>query len=373
MKFGIQNIMTKMVATMAICISSIILHAQIPLLNSYPGAKATIYLDFNGQLIEGTIWNQRGTIHADSANLSSNDIREIFNRIADDYHPFNINITTDSAVFEKAPVMQRTRIIFTPTSRWYGNAAGAACIGSFSWGDDTPGWVFTSLLGDNPKFIAACASHQIGHTLGLQHQSVYDSHCSKIADYNGGAGTLENGWAPIMGIGYYKNCTIWQTGPSAAGCDSLQSDIDIIAGNKNGFGFRADDYGDDYTKSEPVTIYNQHVSVRGVINKEDDKDAFSITIEQRVELQLNLVPDDVSKMENEPTIQVSLLNAKGEVITQYDPAKLKYIGIDKMLEAGQYYLIVNKNKQPRFNRPVFYALSGSLTTADQLKQFAQIR
>jgi len=371
MKTEKQYMVMKIITTIVVCFCSFLLHAQIPLLNSYPAASATIYLDFDGQSVEGTIWNQRGIINADSTELSSNDIREIFNRIANDYHPFNLNITTDPSVFEKAPVMQRMRIIFTPTSRWYGNAAGAACVGSFTWGDDTPGWVFTSLLGDNPKFIAACASHQIGHTLGLQHQSVYDSHCGKIADYNGGAGTIDNGWAPIMGIGYYKNCNVWQTGPSAAGCDSLQRDADIIAGNKNNFGFRIDDYGNDYTKSEPVEMYDRHLSVRGVINSLSDKDAFSFTIEQRVELQLNFVPGDLTGPDGEPNIEVSLLSGDGKIIGNYKPATLKYMGIDKMLEPGQYYLVVTEKDQEHFDKPLFYAFSGSIKTEDQLKQFAR--
>src|SRR5580765_6710690 len=119
-------------------ISAITIHAQTPLLNSYPAAHATVYLDFDGEHVEGSIWNRQGSIDADPASLSTNDITEIFNRVAEDYHPFNINITTDPRVYAKAPVLQRVRIIITSSSNWYGNAAGASCIGSFIWGDDTP-------------------------------------------------------------------------------------------------------------------------------------------------------------------------------------------------------------------------------------------
>ncbi len=149
-----------------------------------------------------------------------------------------------------------------------------------------------------------------------------------------------------------------------------ESDVDIIAGTKNNFGFRADDYGDDYTKSEPVTMYDRHISVRGMINSAIDKDAFSILIDQRVELQLNLVPGDPDNP-REPTIQATLLNEHGEIVAQYDPVELRYIGIDKMLEPGRYYLIVNEKGGERFDKPMFYALSGSLIAADQLKQFAR--
>jgi len=69
-----------------------ILQAQIPLMNSLPTARATVYLDFDGQYVAGTIWNQGGPIDAKSPRLSVRDITEIFNRISDDYRHFNFNL-----------------------------------------------------------------------------------------------------------------------------------------------------------------------------------------------------------------------------------------------------------------------------------------
>src|ERR1700680_4867109 len=99
-------------------LSLLTVHAQIPILNSYPSAKATVYLDFDGQYIAGSVWNWMGPIHAYPAGLTGPAIAEIFSRIADDYLPFNLNITTDSAIFNKAPLRQRIRIIFITTSFW---------------------------------------------------------------------------------------------------------------------------------------------------------------------------------------------------------------------------------------------------------------
>jgi hypothetical protein len=72
-------------------------------------------------------------------------------------------------------------------------------VGSFTWGDDTPGWVFSGLLNNNIKYIAEAVSHEAGHTLGLQHQSNYDAECTKTSEYGQGQGTGEISWAPIMG------------------------------------------------------------------------------------------------------------------------------------------------------------------------------
>ena len=186
--------------------------SQVPVLSSYPSAPATVYLDFDGQYVSGTSWNWNGDIDAQPAALSPSAITEIFNRVAEDYSIFQLNITTDSTAYLSAPLKQRVRIIITPTSSWYGSAGGVSFVGSFTWGDDTPAWVFGELLGNNIKYIAEAISHETGHTLGLQHQSVYDVNCHKIAEYAAGQGSGEIGWAPIMGVGYDKNLTTWYNG-----------------------------------------------------------------------------------------------------------------------------------------------------------------
>lgn len=182
--------------------------AQVPKLSSLPSAAATIFLDFDGHLVQGTSWNSSGDFQCNSANLDATQITEIFNRIAEDYRPFNINITTDSSVYDAAPTVQRSRVVLTTSSSWYGLAGGVAFTNSFTWGDNTPCFVFTALLNYNIKFIAEAASHEAGHTLGLNHQSSYDAVCNKTAEYNVGVGSGEIGWAPIMGVGYYRNQTL---------------------------------------------------------------------------------------------------------------------------------------------------------------------
>src|SRR5690348_12150727 len=174
-----MNLSTKMLtrhlvvalATMLCCITAY--SQQVPKYNSYSAAAATAYLDFDGQVVRGTAWNWDDAINARPAPLTTAIITEVFNRVAEDFRIFNINITTDSAVFKKAPPSKRVRVIVTPTSEWYGNSAGVSFVNSFTWGDDTPAWVFTKLLEDKAKYIAEAVSHEIGHTLGLQHQSTY--------------------------------------------------------------------------------------------------------------------------------------------------------------------------------------------------------
>ncbi|HEY4936482.1 MAG TPA: hypothetical protein VII44_07870 [Puia sp.] len=211
--------------------------AQVPPLNSYSPAAATVYLDFDGAVVDGTIWNEQGRIIAAPSGLSAASITWIHKMIAEHFTLFNLNITTDLAVYERAPIRQRTRIIITPDGSWYGPVPGVSAIGSFVWGDDTPAWVFMNALGDNPSFIAAAATHQIGHTLGLQHQSLYDAYDVMITELSGGESNIFSNEAPLMGIPFYKQAD-WKNGHPSTGAENIQSDTALIAGAPNYIGYR---------------------------------------------------------------------------------------------------------------------------------------
>lgn len=319
--------------------------AQVPLLNSYPSARATIFLDFDGQLVTGTSWNWSGAINAQHSGFSVDGMTQIFNRVAEDYRIFNINITTDSTVFAAAPAAQRMRVIITPTYQWYGNVGGVAFVGSFAWGDNTPSWVFSSLLGNNPKYVAEAVSHEAGHTLGLQHQSAYTTACSKT-EYNPGNGSGETSWAPIMGVGYYRNLTTWHYGTNTYGCNYYQDDLAIIAGASNNFGFRTDDIGNMHTTATSVGFTSTGFSTTGLINSGADKDVFKFTLSSPTYVHLTAIPQNVGTVGSynysgaNLDIKLSLLDYKGDTIGQYSPASLVNAQLDSNLNNGTYYLVV---------------------------------
>jgi len=54
-----------------------------------------ILLDFDGQYVANTMWNVNGPIPCTPANLTAEEAGLILQRVATDYSPFNIIVTTD--------------------------------------------------------------------------------------------------------------------------------------------------------------------------------------------------------------------------------------------------------------------------------------
>jgi hypothetical protein len=325
-------------------ISTKTIQAQTPIYNSLPSAQAVLLLDFDGHNVTGTAWNWGGPINAAAANLTNTQIAEIYSRIAEDYRPFNINVTTDESRYTAAPNTRRMRIIFTISNSWYGSGAGGVGIlESFYSGDNTPCFVFTALLNYRTKWIAEAGSHEAGHTFGLTHQASYDANCVKQSDYHSGVGTGETAWAPIMGVGYYRNFTVWHNGPTAGSCNSSQNDLSIITNSANGFGYRVDDHGSTYNGSTTATFASNTFNVNGVISQTDDVDMFKFTVTQTGRFTLSGVPYNVGvgNVGSNLDMQLDLYNSNKVLIGSYNPGTELSSIVDTTLNSGTYYFQVD--------------------------------
>ncbi len=323
-------------------LGTLCLRAQVPILNSYPSATATIFLDFDGHRVVGTSWNYMGAIDCAPSGLSEAKIIEIFNRVAEDYRPFNINVTTDSTRFLASALTQRTRVILTTTYEWYGTAGGVAFVGSFSWPDDNPCFVFTGLHGYRTKDIAEATAHEAGHTLGLYHQSRYDETCNKVSDYHSGAGSGEIGWAPIMGVGYSRNFTLWHNGPNSYGCNNFQNDLDVITSAANGFGYRNDDHGTSFADATVPVFSNNSFEMTGIIERNTDLDYFRFIMPGSGRFELDAIPYNVGtgNAGSDLDLQVTLYDENEVALSTYNPGSLLNSIADTTLSTGTYYLKV---------------------------------
>jgi hypothetical protein len=316
--------------------------AQTPALNSLPGASAVLFLDFDGHTVSNTSWNYDGPIICGASGLNNQQVTEIFSRVAEDYRPFDVNVTTDSTRYLQAPFNKRMRAVVTVSWEWYGApAGGVAFTGSFTWGDDSPCFIFSGLLNNNVKNIAEACSHEIGHTLGLYHQAVYDNNCVKTSDYNYGNGSGEIGWAPIMGVGYYRNFTVWHNGPNPYGCTNYQNEMDLIT-SLNGFGLRPDDHAETFAAASVLSITNGQFSGTGIIEKNSDKDMFKLTLIAPGRFQLNAVPNNLGPDNAGANLdlQVILYNSAQVVLNTYNPGTKLGSVVDTSLLPGTYYIRV---------------------------------
>lgn len=312
---------------------------QVPLLNSFPEAQPTILLDFDGHTVDNTAWNYNGPIVCNPSGLTTAQLTEVFNRVSEDYKSFTVNVTTDQQKFDNAPVNQRIRAIVTTSYEWYGIAGGVAFVGSFTWGDDTPCFIFSSLHNYNTKNIAEAASHEIGHTLGLFHQALYNVNCEKLTDYNTGVGSGETGWAPIMGVGYYRNLTTWNYGPTPDNCNAMQDDKAIIASTINGIAIRQDDNDNSIQHAPLLNPGGGNFTGAGIIERGNDEDLykFRVTVTSRFVLSARPLSAGTGNSGADCDLMLELFNAGMSLVKSSNPPDSLSAAVDTVLVPGTYY------------------------------------
>lgn len=328
---------------------------QTFVLHSRPGAKRKIYLDFNGHTLTGTAWNSAygsdpiiaapydtdgvpGTFS--TAELTA--IQNVWRRVAEDYAAFDVDVTTQEP---SADLMTRssgaddTYGVRTLITRNFTAALGNNCgCGGFAYIGvfDTTAeaykipFVFFDMLGGD-KNIAEATSHEVGHTLGLWHDGAAGT------GYYSGHGSLDTGWAPIMGVGYYKWLVQFSKG-EYAGANNTEDDYAVMA--SNGVNVAPDDFGNTKASAavlEPTTVNGINTyDAQGVINSPADVDSFkfhsaagTITIDAR---PFNKSPN--------ADLLVIVRDAAHNIVASANPADALngYISISR--PAGTYWVSV---------------------------------
>jgi len=287
-----------------------------------------ILLDFDGQYVTNTMWNVNGPIPCAPANLTAEEAGLILQRVVTDFTPFNITVTTDETLFNAANPAKRMRVVVTESWEWYGQVGGVSYLNSFTWGDNSPCFVFSSLLGYSVKKIAEACSHEAGHTLGLRHQSLYDANGVMLNDYNWGNGSGEIGWAPIMGASYNENLSLWHYGPNSLSATTMQDDVAKIAAV---VGLIADEYVNSTASATALSS-----SKTGLINNSTDVDFFSVNI--TTTKTISLVPANVGPNNDGGNLDLVLkiYNSQGTLISTINDPLILNAGVS--LSAGSYYV-----------------------------------
>lgn len=326
--------------------------SQTFLLESRPGAALTIYLDFDGHRIEGTAWNANGNTSGtgpidalpwsrDSDRGSFNDteladIQTVWRRVAEDFAPFDVNVTTrypgEAALVRDStsdPYFG-TRVLITPNTFYSCSCGGVAYVGTFDYqGSDyyQPALVFNG----GAAAIAEAASHEAGHNLGLSHDG------TSTTGYYQGHGSGETGWAPIMGVGYYRSLVQWSRGEYA---DASQSQDDYVVMHNNRLPFAADDHGNSIASATAANVSGDGVSASfvaaGVIERPADVDAFQFTA------GAGALWVSASPVARSPNLDVglTLVNSDGVTVAQSNSVDTLATDLQVTIAPGQYTLLV---------------------------------
>jgi PKD repeat protein len=334
--------------------------AETFLLHSRPGSKRKIYLDFNGHTTSGTAWNSSRGVSSiisppfdsdgypgtfNTAELST--VQNVWRRVAEDYAPFDIDVTT-----EEPPADQMVRFPWPSNDDTFGmrvvitknitvgtskfcDCGGVAYVGVFSETNEShkPAFAFYDQLGDE-KSIAEAISHEVGHTLGLSHDGT--ATLTYYAGQDGASGAT--GWAPIMGVGYYRELVQFSKG-EYIGANNKEDDFQVM--QNNGVQFAADDFGNTSASATPLTgtLLNgiSTYDARGLIETPSDQDVFKF-IASAGTVTVNATPFELSPNLD---IRLEVRNAGGVLLAESNLVGVLNASMTFSVPvAGTYYVTV---------------------------------
>lgn len=325
-------------------------------LNTDPGADRTIHLDFTGGISTAAWASLLGVpggtpltgfdADGDPSSYSALEraaIYDIWSRVAEDFAPFVVNVTTEDpgvdALVRSNAADQRygTRHLILNEPPFAG-LGGVAWVDTFGRSSLAAHYVlqggFTFADGGSrrlsPHQIASIASHEVGHNLNLDHHGLWG-----VSAYHPGNPI----WTPLMGNGG-SPISHWSDGAYPGATRPDQDDIHIMGAHLPS---RADDHGDT-----PATATRLQADrrVSGIIGDRDDRDVFTASMKDPIRVEVAAAPFGPNL-----DILVTVLDATGEAtVATLDPpvsvtsSLLRPFGLDveQVLELppGTYQFVV---------------------------------
>lgn len=312
-------------------------------LSSNPNALRTIYLDFDGQHSVNNAWGHdiifpRYDRDGDTSGFITSElieIQKIFQNVAEDFSPFDVNVTTTDPGLDKltkSGVGDTTwgmRVIHTQATDGFGNGiGGVAFLNSFDDSTDNPCFAFNKGVINGAMTI----SHEVGHTLGLRHDGLDG------AAYHPGTGSGPTGWGPIMGAPFGKNLSQWSKG-EYVGANNLEDDYTIITKAANGLNFIADDAGDSIPTAAPLELTSGTEAFDwGFISQPTDVDYY------RVDLGNGPFSLTINPFQENPNLDILavLYDSDGNVVATSNPVDDVTASFNiPNIQQGRYYISID--------------------------------
>jgi alpha-tubulin suppressor-like RCC1 family protein len=341
-----------------------------PARSSRLGSTNVIYLDFNGHTITGTSWNSSVASYlakpydtdSSPSTFSDNeqsDIIEIWERVAEDFSPFDVNVTTvEPSVFTSttARAMITASVDANGVNMPSSSAGGVAQLDVFGEPNfvtrNSPSFVYFDNFSNNEANIAEAVSHEIGHNMGLTHDG------QTGVEYYSGHGSGNTSWGPLMGTGYGRNVSQWSKG-EYLNANNTQDDFVVLEGK---MGYRSEAAGDTIGTAAALAVTGSTASDSGVISSATDIDLYSFsTASGTISFAVNSYRVSTGTHGGNADLIIELLDSTGSVVATHEPSGTTNANLTFSATAGTYYIRISPDGDgtPTANPASGYTLYGS--------------
>lgn len=312
-------------------------------LQSLPGAGKVLWLDIS-RVMDGDT----------PLHMSKEEMYKTWQIHASSFSMFDVNVTTDKAVYDSAGLTR------SGINRFVNVSGRSFCpINAFG----TTRYCQTQLQASPMTHFmyGKTAAHETGHLMGLSHDG------SASTDYYNGFSTYQ--WAPIMGNNlccrtWSEAAIQWSKG-EYTGSNNRQDDLSIIS---RSLSFKED----DISAPVPLKVDKDSVSPlmnRGQVNDAEDRDPFTFQVGP-AGARLDLLVDRTELRGGSALdIDARILDSAGKMVSQSNVTKVRSARFANVtLPPGKYSLVISGGAEgtplsgfSNYGSMGFYAIGGRIT------------
>ena len=359
--------------------------AQTFKLHSNPGADKTIYLNFVGETLTSASAlvtdNELSSItvppYSTDADPGFSDeelrtIQEIWQRVAEDYSPFAVDVTTEPVAQDRitrsgsTDLNYGTEVLFAPLlPEWNCICSGVGYQKSFFDVGDSfkPAVVFHQAGRIGAHLLADAASQQLGLAMNLDPDGIAGG------EYGGQGDSPVNGWVPIMADQLTGRPLSQFSKGEYNGATNRQDDFKVIT--DLGLPLRPDEAGGTIATAKELPLQSTSgrstLAFDGIITSATDTDVFYI----RAGMGLLDVRVDPAAVGANADLVLTLRDPAGNVLQSSNPSQNLSAAVSRQITTpGLYYLEVSSTGEgdpavtgySSYGSVGAYALTGSFAT-----------